>query len=88
MIFNKKFQISDPTPTFTFNGEVIEECSEYKYLGVIFSTKGQRFKNNFTYLAEKSTRVVITTKTCVHSAVGNELPTSLHLRYLISKCAP
>ena len=47
MVFNKKFQISDPTPTFTFNGEVIEECSEYKYLGVIFLTKGQRFKNNF-----------------------------------------
>ena len=60
MVFNKKFQISDPMPTFTFNGEVIEECSEYKYLGVIFSTKGQRFKNNFTYLAEKGTRAVIT----------------------------
>ena len=80
MVFNKKFQISDPTLTFTFNGEVIEECSEYRYLGVIFSTKGQRFKNNFTNLAEKSTPAVITTKTCVHSAVGNELPTPLHFK--------
>ena len=87
MVFNKKFQISDPTPTFTFNGEVTEECSECKYLGVIFSTKGQRFKNNFTYLAEKGTRAVITTKTCVHSAVANELH-HCTLRYLISKCAP
>ena len=25
MVFNKMFQISDPTPTFIFNGEVIEE---------------------------------------------------------------
>ena len=88
MVFNKKFQISDPTPTFTFNGEVIEECSEYKYLGVIFSTKGQRFKNNFTYLGEKGTRAVITTKTCVHSAVGNELPTSLHFKIFNQQVRP
>ena len=70
------------------NSEVIEECSEYKYLGVIFSTRGQRFKNNFTYLAEKGTRAVITTKTCVHSAVGNELPTSLHFKIFNQQVRP
>ena len=80
MIFNPKFRVTEAVKTFTFNGDSIEECAKYEYLGVIFSNQGHRFKENISLLKEKSIQAIIASKTSVHSAVGNELPMQLFFK--------
>ena len=80
MIFNPKFRVTEAVKTFTFNGDSIEECTKYKYLGVIFSSQGHRFKEHISHFKEKSIQAILASKTSVHSAVGNELPTQLFFK--------
>ena len=80
MVFNKRFQVAEVLLDFTYNGNTVEECSEYKYLGVIFSNQGQRFKSNHAHIANKAQRAIITCKTTIHGVVGNRLPTRLYIK--------
>ena len=88
MIFNPKFRVTEAVKTFTFNGDSIEECAKYKYLGVIFSSQGHRFKENISHLKAKSIQAIITSKTSVHGAVGNELPTQLFFKIFNHQVRP
>ena len=72
----------------TFNDKRIDECTKYKYLGAIFSSQGPRFEENNKYVKDKSTRAIIASKTMVHSAVGNALPTMLLLKIFNQQIRP
>ena len=88
MIFDKKYLATQTVSNFTFNDKRIDECTKYKYLGVIFSNQGPRFEENNKYVKDKSTRAMIASKTMVHSAVGNTLPTMLLLKIFNQQIRP
>ena len=88
MIFNPKFRVTEAVKTFTFNGDSIEECVKYEYLGVIFSSQGHCFKENINHLEEKSIQAIIASKTSVYSTVGKELPTQLFFKNFDQQVQP
>ena len=88
MIFDNKYLATQTMSNFTFNDKRIDECTKHKYLGVIFSSQGPRFEENNTYVKDKSTRTIIASKTMVHSAVGNVLPTMLLLKIFNQQIRP
>ena len=88
MVFNKRFQVAEVLKNFTYNGNTIEEFSDYKYLGVIFSSHGQRFKNNHAHIANKALRAIITCRTTIHGVVGNRLPTRLYIKTFNQQIRP
>ena len=83
MIFNPKFRVTEALKTFTFNDDSIEECTKYKYLGVIFSSEGHRLKETISHIKEKSIQAIIASKTSVHSV---ELPTQLLFEIFNQHC--
>ena len=72
----------------TFDGNVIDECDNYKYLGVIFSNQPGCFKEHIQYMADKSLRAIITLDIYVRSAVGNELPMRLYFKIFDQQIRP
>ena len=87
-IFNKKYRVCQNIEKFTFDGNVIDECDNYKYLGVIFSNQPGRFKEHIRYVADKSLRAIITSDIYVRSAVGNELPMRLYFKIFDQQIRP
>ena len=59
----KMYCVCQDINAFIYDKRQITECDKYKYLGVIISNKKRRFKENFQYLKEKSTRACISTET-------------------------
>ena len=88
MIFNKMYCVCQDINAFIYDKRQITECDKYKYLGVIISNKKMRFKENFQYLKEKSTRACISADVYVRSAVGNELPFRLQLKLFDQQIRP
>ena len=88
MIFNPKFRVTEAVKTFTFHGDSIEECTKYKYLGVIFSSYCHRFKENTSHLKAKSIQAIIASNISVHSGVGNELPMQLFFKNFYEQVLP
>ena len=87
-IFDKTYLATQTVSNFTFNDKRIDECTKYKYLGVIFSNQGPRFEENNKHVKDKSTLVIIASKTMVYSAVGNALPTILLLKIFNQQIRP
>ena len=88
MVFNKRFQIAEVLKYFNYNVNKIEECSEYKYLGVIFSRHGQRFESYHAHIANKAQRAIITCRTTIHGVVGNKLPSRVYIKTFNQQIRP
>ena len=87
-IFNKKYRACQNIEKFTFDVSVIDECDNYKYLGVIFSYQPGRFKEHIRYMADKSLRAIITLDIYIRSAVANELPMWLYSKIFDQQIRP
>ena len=76
--FNKKFRLDNSSVPILFGNKPIEECDEYKYLGIVFSTQGNRFKSNYVRKREKpSAQYLQQKKLCVMQLDAIYPPTSV-----------
>lgn len=83
MVFNKSGR-KNVKDTFTYNDEIIENCTEYKYLGIIFKPSGI-FSNAISLLCKKAAKALFCVKKMLYSEKNDVLS---HLKLFYSCVSP
>ena len=73
-VFNRKASKLAKQPKFFYNGQEIDYCTKYKYLGIFFSNTKNMFKAAREYLAEQANKAVFAANKYVKESVGKLSP--------------
>lgn len=87
-IYNKQYIILQSCPTVSFNGEKIDETSNYNYVGVTFSTDRNRFLKHTDNIIAKANRAIYAAMALARNAAGNELTATTHLKIFDTQIRP
>ena len=88
MIFNAKYEILRELNNYTFEKQVIDQVSSYKYLGVIVSNQGDRFSEHYSYLKDKTLHAIVAANIYIKQAVKGQLPIHLYLKVSDTQIRP
>ena len=87
-VYNERYQSPDAINTFYFNGNIIEKTGSYNYVGVIFSTKSDRFSENYQAKRDKALKAIFAAKKMVHESLGQHMNTKIYFKIFDTQLQP
>ena len=87
-VFNKHLALKTNTDEILYNGQPVEETTDYIYVGVNFSTSKNRFLQHFKNKAESANRAIFGAMSLARDACGGELSALTHLHIFDSQIRP
>ena len=73
-VFNKKASKYTRNPQLFYNGQEVEYCSQYKYLGIFFSHTKTIFKSARDYFAGQANKAIFAANKYAMESVGKLSP--------------
>ena len=73
-VFNRRASKLARQPKFFYNGQEVDYCIKYKYMGIFFSNTKNMFKAVREYLAEQANKAVFAANKYVKESVGKLSP--------------
>ena len=87
-VFNKKYVPNGTSTDFFLCGNKLDHTDLYNFVGVLFSTKNNRFKENHVNKKDKSQKAIFAAKNLMHNTLGKTLPPVLLLRMYDTQIQP
>lgn len=88
LIFNNQHQIVPLSTKFVLNMKEIPVTNSYKYLGVIYSTGAQRFKEHISNLCDKAKKAIYGSRCIVRKALGKHLSPKVQYKIFDTQVRP
>mgnify|MGYP006876879319 CR=1 FL=1 len=66
----------------------MEISSSYNYVGVIFSTKSDRFSENYQAKRDKALKAIFAAKKMVHESLGQHMNTKIYFKIFDTQIQP
>ena len=87
-IFNPRFVLPSDPNLFHFNGDTIQQDTNYNYVGINFSNHTQRFELNTQSRYDKTTRATFAAKKLIYDTIGYNASPSLLFKTFDAQILP